>query len=132
MPDPRIEEAAALMTSFAARTGLDAAHSKQRYLWTDAFAVCNFLGLARLTGEQRYTELALRLVDQVHHTLGRHRDDDPRTGWISGLSEREGEAHPTRGGLRIGKKLPERGPNDPIDEALEWDRDGQYFHYLTK
>ena len=29
-------------------------------------------------------------------------------GWISGLSEAEGEAHPTRGGLRIGKPLPER------------------------
>ena len=132
MPDPRTQEAVALMTSFAARTGLASEHPKQRYLWTDAFAVCNFLGLARLTGEQRYTELALRLVDQVHHTLGRHRSDDPRTGWISGLGERDGEAHPTRGGLRIGKKLPERGPSEPFDEALEWDRDGQYFHYLTK
>jgi hypothetical protein len=132
MPDLREKEAIALMTSFAQRTGLTSERPKQRYLWTDAFAVCNFLGLARLTGEQRYTDLALRLVDQVHHTLGRHRDDDPRTGWISGLDERDGEAHPTRGGLRIGKKLPERGANEPFDEALEWDRDGQYFHYLTQ
>ena len=132
MPDPRTAEATALMLGFAQRTGLDSNRPPQRYLWTDAFAVCNFLSLARATGEQRYTELALRLVDQVHHTLGRHRDDDPRRGWISGLSEAEGEAHPTRGGLRIGKRLPERGANAPFDERLEWERDGQYFHYLTK
>lgn len=120
------------MTQFAERTGLTLDRPRQRYLWTDAFAVCNFLGLARVTGEARYTALALALVDQVHHVLGRHRADEPRVGWISGLDEREGEAHPTRGGLRIGKKLPERGPDQPYDESLEWDRDGQYFHYLTK
>ncbi len=28
--------------------------------------------------------------------------------------------------------MPERGPDEPFDEQLEWDRDGQYFHYLTK
>jgi hypothetical protein len=132
MPDSRTKEAIALMMGFADRTGLTSERPQQRYLWTDAFAVCNFLGLARVTGEEGYTKLALRLVDQVHHTLGRHRADDARTGWISGLSEREAEAHPSRGGLRIGKGLPERGPNEPFDERLEWDRDGQYFHYLTK
>lgn len=132
MQDPRTAEAITLMLGFARRTGLDSERPQWRYLWTDAFAVCNFLGLARATGERRYKELALRLVDQVHHTLGRHRDDDPRRGWISGLGEDEGEAHPTRGGLRIGKALPERGPDDPFDERLEWERDGQYFHYLTK
>jgi hypothetical protein len=121
-----------LMDNFAERTGLSSRQPPQRYLWTDAFAVCNYLGLARATGKQDYTELALALVDQVHHTLGRHRDDDRRTGWISGLSEREGEQHPTQGGLRIGKALQERGPREPFDERLEWDRDGQYFHYLTK
>jgi hypothetical protein len=132
MPDSRVREAIELMDGFAERTGLSSGRSQRRYLWTDAFAVCNFLGLARATGEKRFTELALRLVDRVHHTLGRHRGDDSRTGWISGLSEREGEAHPTRGGLRIGKGLPERGPDQAFDERLEWDRDGQYFHYLTK
>ena len=104
----------------------------RRYLWTDAFAVCNFLDLHRQTGESRYLTFALKLVDQVHHILGRHRDDDPRHGWISGLSEEEGEQHPTCGGLRIGKTLNERGPDQPPDSQLEWDRDGQYFHYLTK
>lgn len=132
MPDSRRREAIELMTGFAERTGLSSERPQQRYLWTDAFAVCNFLGLARATGEKRYTELALRLVDRVHHTLGRHRGDDSRTGWISGLSEREGEDHPTRGGLRIGKGLPERRLDQAFDEQLEWDRDGQYFHYLTK
>ncbi|MEA3292463.1 MAG: hypothetical protein U9Q71_09220 [Pseudomonadota bacterium] len=132
MPDTRAAEAIDLMLGFARRTGLDSGRPPRRYLWTDAFAMCNFLGLALETGEKRYKELALRLVDQLHQTLGRHRDDDPRSGWISGLSEREGEAHPTRGGLRIGKSLPERGVDDLFDERLEWERDGQYFHYLTK
>jgi hypothetical protein len=128
----KIKEAITIMMNFAERTGLVSDRPAQRYLWTDAFAVCNFLGLAHRTGEDHYTELALQLVDQVHQTLGKHRDDDPRSGWISGLSEHEGESHPTRRGLRIGKALPERGPDEPYDERLEWDRDGQYFHYLTK
>jgi hypothetical protein len=64
--------------------------------------------------------------------LGRHRDDDARRGWISGLDEADGERHPTRGGLRIGKKLPERLPHEPFDANLEWERDGQYLHYLTQ
>jgi hypothetical protein len=68
----------------------------------------------------------------VHHVLGRHRKDDPRRGWLSGLDDEEGEKHPTQGGLRIGKKLPERREGEPLDERLEWERDGQYFHYLTR
>ena len=132
MPDPRTDEAIALMNNFALRTGLTSEQPRRRYLWTDAFAVCNYLGLAGSSGEQDYTERALQLVNQVHHTLGQHRDDDPRSGWISGLSEHDAELHPTRGGLRIGKGLPERSPREPLDEQLEWDRDGQYFHYLTK
>lgn len=132
MSNPKIRQAAALMDGFARRTGLDAAQEPRRYLWTDAFAVCNFLGLAHKTGEPRYTRLALRLIDQVHRTLGRQRADGPARGWISGLGEHEGEAHPTRGGLRIGKTLPERGVDESFDHQLEWERDGQYFHYLTK
>jgi hypothetical protein len=132
MPDPRTDEAVALMNSFALRTGLAPGQHPRRYLWTDAFAVCNYLGLARSSGNRDFTERALQLVDQVHHTLGRHRDDEHRSGWISGLGEQEAERHPTRGGLRIGKGLPERGPREALDEQLEWDRDGQYFHYLTR
>jgi len=133
IPSPEaVDEAGDLMMRFAERTVLASDLPPQRYLWTDAFAVCNFLGLAQATGEERYTELALRLVDQVHHVLGSYHVDDPRTGWISGLSAQEGEVHPTRGGLRIGKALPERSVSQPFDEQLEWRRDGQYFHYLTK
>jgi hypothetical protein len=132
MSDPRTNEAVALLQGFAERTGLTSGWPARRYLWTDAFAVCNFLGLARATGDEGFTQLAVRLVDQVHRALGRHRPDDTRKGWISGLSEREGAAHPTQGGLRIGKDRPERRPEEVFDEQLEWDRDGQYFHYLTK
>jgi hypothetical protein len=122
----------ALMTEFAERTGLIGGSAPTRYLWTDAFAVCNFLELERRTGSGTYAELAMCLVDQVHKVLGRHRADDPRTGWISGLDEDEGAQHPTAGGLRIGKPLGERPPGEPMDERVEWDRDGQYFHYLTR
>jgi len=121
-----------LMKEFAKRTGLSSGNQPRRYLWTDAFAVCNFLGLRRKTGDSRFTELALSLIEQVHDTLGRHREDDYRDGWISGLDDQIGENHPTAGGLRIGKKLPERESGEPFDSRLEWERDGQYFHYLTK
>ncbi|OQX57147.1 MAG: hypothetical protein B5M52_07975 [Helicobacteraceae bacterium 4484_230] len=121
------------MEEFAGRTGLGAGgHASKRYLWTDAFAVCNFLELFHRTGVKKYLQYALELVDQVHNILGRHREDDPRSGWISGLDENEGMAHPTLGGLRIGKKLNERKRSEVYDERLEWERDGQYFHYLTK
>jgi hypothetical protein len=132
MPDGRTRTAVDLMAGFADRTGLTSEHEQRRYLWTDGFAVCNFIGLSRTTGDEGYGELALQLVDRVHHVLGRHRSDDPRTGWISGLDDREGEKHPTRGGLRIGKPLGERAAGEAFDERLEWDRDGQYFHYLTR
>lgn len=120
------------MVEFAKVTGLSREGRPRRYLWTDAYAVCNFLGLYRQTGEKQFKRLALLLVHQVHTTLGRHRSDDLRTGWISGLDEDEGRRHPTRGGLRIGKKLNERKPGEPFDEQSEWDRDGQYYHYLTQ
>lgn len=128
----RREAAEALMTSFAKRTAIGEAaegsgdgRSPRRYLWTDAHAVSNFLALGR-------RDLAVALVDDVHHVLGRHRPDDPRQGWISGLDEEAGRRHPTAGGLRIGKPRPERRPGEPYDPQAEWDRDGQYFHYLTR
>ncbi|MCW5831449.1 MAG: hypothetical protein KIS78_03195 [Labilithrix sp.] len=130
--DARVAEAAELMTRFAERTGLTSDAPGRRYLWTDAFAVCNFLSLAHATRDGAYHELGLRLVDRVHDELGRHRADDRRRGWLSGLPDAEARAHPTRGGLRIGKPLPERSEGERLDPDLEWDRDGQYFHYLTK
>lgn len=132
-PETNLAFVKKLMAEFAASTGLsNAVKPARRYLWTDAFAVCNFLELYCRTGDESWRNLALGLVDQVHCVLGRHRPDDPRSGWISGLSEEDGQRHPTGGGLRIGKQLGERGPAEPYDDRLEWDRDGQYFHYLTK
>ena len=132
-PDDASAIAAQLMSAFASRSGLyPVSENQQRYLWTDAFAVCNFLELFERTGDALYRRCATGLIDQVHQVLGRYRGDDVRQGWISGLDEEAGQRHPTRGGLRIGKPLKERQRGEPIDERLEWDRDGQYFHYLTK
>jgi len=128
-----IEFVQGIMLDFARLTGLAPvdAHPR-RYLWTDAFAVINYLELFSQTSDVTYLDLARSLIDQVHHILGRHRDDDSRHGWISGLDDQEGEWHPTSGGLRIGKRLNERRPDDPPNDRLEWDQDGQYYHYLTK
>lgn len=78
-----------IMADFASQTGIDPVGKvPRRYLWIDAFAVCNFLDLYRQTNDVKYKQLALALVDQVHYILGRHRDDDIRVGWLSGLSEK--------------------------------------------
>ncbi len=121
-----------IMDEFAHSTGLSSSEAPRRYLWTDAFAVCNYLGFYASSGEERFRKLALDLVDQVHDVLGRHRGDDGRTGWISRLGEEDGRRHPTAGGLRIGKPLPERKPSETYDPEREWNLDGQYYHYLTK
>jgi len=114
-----------IMTDFKENTGLSSkTNPPRRYLWTDAFAVCNFLALYWQTSDDTWLASAKALVDQVHLVLGRHREDDPRTGWISGLDEKQGKQHPTRGGLRIGKAMNERQPDEPFDQDLEWDRDG--------
>ena len=125
--------AQSIMSDFAASTGLSStSRDPRRHLWTDAFAVCNYLELYRQTGEQSFLQLALKLVDQVHQVLGRQRKDSVRSGWLSGLNEEQARQHPTRGGLRIGKRLNERLPGEAVNASLEWVQDGQYFHYLTK
>ncbi|MBW2663500.1 MAG: hypothetical protein JRD93_16335, partial [Deltaproteobacteria bacterium] len=69
-----------IMTEFANLTGLSPARkASRRYLWTDAFAVCNFLDLYLQTSDDKYKNLALLLVDQVHNILGRYRENDSRT-----------------------------------------------------
>lgn len=112
----RLAQAAAMLDDFAVRTGLTDAVQPRRYLWTDAFAVLTWIGLHEVTPDKRYLDLASRLVTQVHEVLGVCRDAE----------------HPTSRGLRIGKRVSERAPNEPYDPQREWDRDGQYFHYLTK
>jgi hypothetical protein len=113
----RLAQASAILDDFAASTGLASALQQRRYLWTDAFAVMTWVGLHERTGERRFLDLARRLVEQVHQVLGAHSTHHD---------------HPTARGLRIGKPLPERQPHQPYDPQLEWERDGQYFHYLTK
>ena len=132
--DDSAELAKTLMHEFAEQTGLangDEAE-QDRYLWTDAFAVQNFLALASCFDDERYKKLARNLIESVHHTLGRFSPDDSRSGWISLLPEKEGQKHPTINGLRIGKSRPERKQSEPFDSNREWDRDGQYFHYHTR
>ena len=122
-----------IMSDFADSTGLsNDSPGPRRYLWTDAFAVCNYLELYRQTGDAEDLQLALKLVDQVHSTLGKHHKDSEHSGWLSGLDEIQACLHPTIAGLRIGKQLNERQSDEVYDDQLEWDRDGQYFHYLTK
>jgi hypothetical protein len=132
MADTRLNAARRLMADFAARTGLTGGDASRRYLWTDAFAVFALAGLATRTHDSTYLDQIRRLVDLVHHSLARHRPDDARSGWISGFADVDAQRHPTARGLRIGKPLPERTPDQPQDDRLEWDRDGQYFHYLTR
>ena len=129
-----IARAEAHLDEYLRRTGVrgTAGEPARRYLWNDAFAVVTLVALARSRGSREPIDDAVRLAELVHRTLGRHRKDDLRTGWISGLGEAEGELRPTAGGLRIGKRLPERAAGEPFDEFLEWERDGQYFHYLTR
>ncbi|MHA2245017.1 MAG: hypothetical protein ACXADY_08615 [Candidatus Hodarchaeales archaeon] len=115
-----------LMMEFSDDTGLTSNKPQRRYLWTDGFATCNLLGLYQMTNENNFKNLAIQLVDQVHRTLGKHREDDARSGWLGSKN------HPTVNGLRIGKPLNERKPHEPFSPNLEWERDGQYFHYLTK
>lgn len=129
-----INTARLLTDQFLSRTGIknSGGNLKRRYLWTDAIAVQACFALSHLLENPNYKEYAMILIEQVHLTLGRYRNDEPREGWISGLSEEEGKDHPTAGGLRIGKELPERSGDEPFNQHLEWDRDGQYFHYLTR
>jgi hypothetical protein len=50
-----------IMADFADLTGLSPpGKTPWRYLWTDAFAVCNFLELHRQTGDEKYRRLAFR------------------------------------------------------------------------
>ena len=53
-----------IMQGFALRTGLGQTdRPSTRYLWTDAFAVCNFLGLFVEEGDTEAMQRALQLVD---------------------------------------------------------------------
>jgi len=89
--------------------------NKSRYLWTDAFGVCNYITLYCETKDQIYLDQADALIKDVHDTLGKDRSLKERLG-------KSTDARPLLGGLRIGK----------VDPEGTSDGDGQYFHYLTK
>ncbi|KAK3062243.1 hypothetical protein LTS18_004536 [Coniosporium uncinatum] len=76
-----------------------------RYLWTDAFAVLNFITLARETANPIYLSHARTLVSTVHGILGRTRDGSTQ--------------------------LPGAAPSSPLEDEAGSDGDGQYHHYLT-
>lgn len=132
--DIEIDISRNLMDQFAKRTGLleKDGDPRRRYLWTDAYALQNFLALEKTTGDRKYADISESLIEHVHHTLGKFSEDDHRSGWISGLPDEVGSQHPTKSGLRIGKELPERKEYEPFDDQLEWERDGQYYHYHTR
>lgn len=46
--------------------------SENRYLWTDAFAVCNYIALYSKYSNKIFLHKALELVDSVHFVLGRY------------------------------------------------------------
>ena len=132
--ESRFDIACELIESFCRRSSVFEAHGDpaRRYLYTDALALRNLVCLYRKTKDERYKNGAERLIELVHKYLGHHRNDNSRNGWLSGLDEESGKLDPTAGGLRIGKEFPERKKNEPYDSAKEWERDGQYFHYLTR
>lgn len=134
LKDKNYQTAKELIDQFLSRTGIidQRGSPSQRYLWTDAFAVQCCYALSREPSSEDYGAHAVKLIELVHSVLGTYRDDDSKTGWVSGMDKEEGKKHPTAGGLRIGKKLPERMNGEPLNRSLEWERDGQYFHYLTR
>lgn len=78
-------KARAIMEKFSVNSGLSPGamdyqlKKPPHYLWTDAFAVCNFLILYRQSAEPYFLSLALNLVDQVHLILGKHHPDSVDT-----------------------------------------------------
>jgi hypothetical protein len=66
-PDGAIAQATALMASFAERTGLVSDRPPRRYLWSDAFAVCNLLGLAQVWSVYFSTVLLGRFSERDFH-----------------------------------------------------------------
>ena len=81
-------------------------------------------------------KLRTNLASQCSHvtmgfaTFGPHNESQingRENQWLSGSS-----LHPTANGLRIGKSLNEKEVGEICDSDTEWDKDGQYFHYLTK
>jgi hypothetical protein len=60
---------------------------KGRYLWTDAFGVCNFITLWKESQDELFLNLADALIQDVHDVLGKDRYstallyDSPLKSW---------------------------------------------------
>ena len=133
LADNKVKTAREILLNFGKRTGITGTEkADRRYLWTDAFAVHAFFALHNITGQDEFINYAIRTIDLVHEHLGKFHPDDNRKGFISGLKDEEAKQHPTLRGLRIGKSLPEREKNECYNFQLEWERDGQYFHYISR
>lgn len=134
--DKALQHASELMSGFAKRTGLTSDEqngaANRRYLWTDAFALLNFMALKQTTDDKTCDAWTLRLIKEVHCHLGKFSSENSRSGWLSGYEGEKARNHPTVAGLRIGKEIPERGANEVYDAQREWNRDGQYYHYHTR
>jgi len=70
----RVDRAIALMRAYAERTGVTGSSTGRRYLWTDAFAVCNFLGLGAATDDAALSTLALEDAHREQATWRAHED----------------------------------------------------------
>jgi hypothetical protein len=128
----RDSEAIVLLEAFARRTGLVDGRESRRYLWTDAIALCTYLTLYRRRRDSVLLRRARTLLSHVHGVLGHHAVGPRRGHPLGGVDEASWQQHPTLHGLRIGKPMAQRDVHEPFDERLEWQRDGQYFHYLTR
>lgn len=60
--------------------------NKSRYLWTDAFGVCNYITLFYETGDTSFLERADILITDVHDTLGKDRSGKYRLGMSMPIS----------------------------------------------
>ena len=114
-PSVAIDEASRLMAAFAGRTGLVPGIAPKRYLWTDAFAVCNFLALAGCPewslqpvngpakAQTRLQEYQLFVNECIQESRGK-RSTTPRSG-LSGRCQSTGTPS-GRGGSNCARSSP--------------------------
>ena len=62
MTSGQVPSSQQIMREFALLTRLSGNADHQSYLWTDAFAVCNYLELFRQTGDEAFRRLTLQRV----------------------------------------------------------------------
>ena len=113
-----------LMDEFALGTGLEPIiETPRRYLWTDAFAVCNFLELYARTANEAYmapclAPSSIRSMRFWENTAQMILEAGGSVDWTS----KRGECIPRRGGLRIGKKVERAKTEGAVSRRPEWDR----------